>query len=133
MAHVIVGNVGRVEYPTTPTGKSFMRFTVAETEGYGDTKKTTWYSCRSWKVNHDLAIGQQVTVFGMPSENEVNGKVYKNLEVTRLDIMTDTESPIKEAKKKDNFKKQPISVPKDKSQNPFESWETNKVSDDIPF
>jgi len=44
-----VGNVGRdPESQYTPTGSMVTKFSVADNEGYGDKKITSWFNCSVW-------------------------------------------------------------------------------------
>ncbi len=95
MKGTIVGNLGGdAEVRTTPAGKTVTNFSVADTVGWGDKKKTQWVRCNLWgdrgnKLSEYLKKGQQVVVFGEVSLNEYtakDGTVKHNLECNCDDI-----------------------------------------------
>lgn len=59
--------------------KSVLNFSVAEDVGYGDRKKTQWWSCALWgqraeKIAQYLTKGTPVTVIGNPELREYDKK-----------------------------------------------------------
>lgn len=80
------GKVTKAEVRSTASGKEYLAFTVAETKGYGDTKETTWFDCRTWSTSAEL-MGCKVLVFGQLSQKDVGEKVYNNIEVFHVEIV----------------------------------------------
>lgn len=86
---IIGGRLGKdAELATTQAGKSVLRFSLAVSGGYGDKKKTEWFSCSMWgeraqKLEPFLKKGVAVLIDGSlsTSASEYNGKNYTNLNV----------------------------------------------------
>lgn len=76
MKATIVGNLGKdAEAFTTKSGKGGVKFSVAETVGWGDDKKTQWVNCTLWgergnKLLQYLTKGNKIVVFGDVSVRE---------------------------------------------------------------
>lgn len=81
---IIMGHLGKdPESRTTPNGKVVSSFSVAVTDGYGDKKKTTWYSVsvfgrQAEACNQYLHKGNVVLVDGSLSLDEYVGKDGQN-------------------------------------------------------
>lgn len=88
MQATIIGNLGKdSEVVTTKSGKSFLKFSIADTVGYGENKKTQWVTCSDFrqvsveKLKEYLTKGTKVVVFGEVSlhEYETNDGVSKTI------------------------------------------------------
>lgn len=124
------GHVGRdAEVRSLPSGQSLLNFTVANTTGFGDKKKTMWVQCTVWgklaegNFKNCLTKGQHVFVSGELSQREYqhsdgSNKTSIELNVSIIDLVggkrEESDSPQK-------------SEPKQKSA-PIDDF-----NDDIPF
>jgi single-strand DNA-binding protein len=77
----MVGTLGRdAEMRYTPSGSAILSFSIANSTGYGDKKKDTWYRVAIYgkqaesKIKDYLLKGQQVFVSGEFSPNEYQAK-----------------------------------------------------------
>ena len=67
---IITDNITKdLEIRKTQTGKSVLRFSIANNEGYGDKKVTTFINCQAWENTADLigrycAKGSKVLIDG---------------------------------------------------------------------
>lgn len=81
----IAGRLGKdAEIRTTPAGKSYAKFSVADDQGRD--KNAIWWDCALWgergeKLAQYLRKGSQVTVSGTVSEREYEGKKYYDVRV----------------------------------------------------
>lgn len=81
MYATFLGYLGKdAEVSFTQNQKSMLKFSVAETIGYGDKKKTQWINCVDFraasaeKLKDYLLKGTLVMVVGEVSENEYTNK-----------------------------------------------------------
>ncbi len=85
---IIGGNVGKAEVKQTKAGKDFLSFSVAESVGMAESKVTTWYDCTMWQGDaQGIEKGARVIVFGNSSEREYEGKVYKQFNVFKVEVL----------------------------------------------
>jgi single-strand DNA-binding protein len=77
----MVGTIGRdAELRYTQSGSAILSFSIANSTGYGDNKKDTWYRVSIFgkqaesKIKDYLLKGQQVFVSGEHSPNEYKAK-----------------------------------------------------------
>jgi single-strand DNA-binding protein len=93
---MIVGRLGRdaeLRQGSEPA-KSVVNFSVAEDIGYGDKKRTQWWSCALWgsraeKITEYLTKGTPVTVVGNPELREYDkrdGSKGHELTVRVIDV-----------------------------------------------
>jgi len=81
----IAGHLGSdPELGSTAKGTDACKFSVAVNTGFGDNKKTTWYSVRVYgkraaSAAEHLSKGSAVLINGEPELNEYNGKTYLNV------------------------------------------------------
>ena len=67
---IITGNLGRdAELKETANGKSVLNFSLANSLGYGENKKTQWIRCNLWgdraaKLANHLTKGTKLLVTG---------------------------------------------------------------------
>lgn len=67
---VLVGRFGRdPEAKTTKNGTTYVDFTLANNQGYGENEETEWISCKAWAGTADVICkyctkGTKVTVVG---------------------------------------------------------------------
>ena len=88
---IITGNVGKdAVYKEGQSGKGFVSFAVAGKSGWGDKEQTLWFDVTKWNASPKLAEmllkGAKVTVIGDQSEREHQGKVYKQITATSVDV-----------------------------------------------
>lgn len=80
MKGTIIGNLGKdAEQKTANNGTQVCNFSIADTVGYGDNKKTQWVSChffgkRGESLAKYLLKGTKVVVFGEVSVREYTDK-----------------------------------------------------------
>ena len=88
---VITGNIVRdPELKTTNNGKMMCKFTVANNEGYGDYKKTSYFNCVAWGGTAEFIAekclkGEKVLVQGQFTMYKKDDKVYWNLNVVQFE------------------------------------------------
>ena len=93
LAIIKKANLGRdAVLSTTPTGKSVLKFNVAEQIGWGDHKSTSWWSCVLWgpravSLAPYLKKGMAVMVIGEASLRKYTTKA--GVEKEQLDINVD--------------------------------------------
>lgn len=69
----LVGKVGKdAEVRSTNSGDKITTFSVADDQGYGDSKKTVWWACSFWgergaKVAGYIRKGDNIAVVGVAS------------------------------------------------------------------
>ena len=77
---IITGNLGRdAELKTTASNKQVLTFSIANTVGFGDNKKTTWFRCNLWgaraeKLASHLTKGTKLMISGELQVREYEGK-----------------------------------------------------------
>jgi len=80
MKATIVGNLGKdSEMKTADNGNTRLVFSVADTVGYGDNKKTQWVNCtlfgkRGDSLQQYLTKGTKVVIFGEVSLRQYDDK-----------------------------------------------------------
>ena len=86
----IVGNLGKdPELRHTANDKSVANFSVATTEGFGDSKHTEWHTVVAWgkqadNVNKYLSKGSKVAVSGRLQYRSFEGKDGNRRYVTEI-------------------------------------------------
>ena len=69
----IIGNIGRDAETKTIGNNDYAAFSVAVTDKYGETERTTWYAClkldKNKKLVNHLTKGTKVYVSGRPQAN----------------------------------------------------------------
>lgn len=125
MQATIIGNLGKdSEVTTTKNGKTFLKFSIADTVGFGENKKTQWVNCTDFrqssvdKLKQYLLKGTKVVVFGEVSLNEYetnDGVTKTSLQcvVNNIVLVGSSNKETSAPSKKDNS--------------------TNFADDDIPF
>lgn len=106
------GNLGRdAQVKTTKTGVTILSFTVANTTGFGDSKKTTWINCTDFrsssaeKLLQYLKKGQSVLINGVASLNEYqrdDGSNSTSLQCIVSDIKLLSSKKSEESKTQEN-------------------------------
>lgn len=85
----VIGNLGgAAETKTIPSGKTVTNFSVAAKNGR-DKDSTLWVRCALWgtrgeKVAQYLEKGTRVTVMGVITTREHNGKTYVECDVQEI-------------------------------------------------
>lgn len=88
-----VGRIGKDAVTrTTAKGDNVTGFSLAMDDGFGENKKTMWFDCSGWGGRYEavapyLVKGAQVFVAGEQGEREHEGKTYKTLRLTTLDLV----------------------------------------------
>lgn len=81
----LVGRLGQdPEHQTATSGNTFVKFSIATNDGYGDNKKTNWHSCTAFGksadiINQYVKKGNEIAVSGAIYYNEHNDKRYTNI------------------------------------------------------
>lgn len=131
---IIISGVGRIGKDAvtrhTQKGEPVTGFSLAMDNGFGDQKQTLWFDASGWGKRYEgaaayLTKGAQVFVTGELGEREHDGKTYKTIRLTALDLVGGKS----EAKPTGNTSSGRRQVPQDnvgKGDEPF-------PDDDIPF
>lgn len=98
---VIIGNLGQdAQVRQTQDGKSFLSFSVAVSDGYGENKKTLWFSCSGWgdrfvsgRLPEFLKAGTKVYIEGKyaPSlftRQDGSTDISHNLMVNQIELLS---------------------------------------------
>ena len=77
----------------TTNGKAYSKFSIANNEGYGENKKTTFFNCTLWgksaeNLNRFLTKGQKVLITGKIELGKYTDK--EGIERTTVDINVDS-------------------------------------------
>lgn len=93
---IITTGVGRIGKDAvtrnTSGGDQVTGFSLAMDDGWGDKKTTLWFDCSGWGKRYVgaqpyLVKGAQVFVVGEQGEREHEGRVYKTLRLTQLELV----------------------------------------------
>ena len=77
---ILSGNLTKdAELRYTTNGKAYSKFSIANNEGYGENKKTTFFNCTLWgksaeNLNRFLTKGQKVLITGKVEINDYKDK-----------------------------------------------------------
>lgn len=88
-----VGRVGKDAVTRhTQNGDPIVGFSIAADNGFGDKKQTLWFDASGFGKRYEavapyLTKGAQVFVMGEQGEREHDGKVYKTLRLTDLQLV----------------------------------------------
>lgn len=88
-----VGRVGKDAVTRfTQGGDPITGFSIAADNGFGDKKQTLWFDASGFGKRYEavapyLTKGAQVFVIGEQGEREHDGKVYKTLRLTDLQLV----------------------------------------------
>ena len=87
----VAGRLGKDSELRQAGQSQVLSFSVAGDTGFGDRKQSHWFNCSLWgnqgaALQQYLKKGQQVTVIGEYSEREHNGKYYKELRATNIEL-----------------------------------------------
>ena len=87
-----VGRIGKDAVVRQAGSDKVTGFSLAMDNGYGDKKETLWFDCSGWGKRYEavapyLLKGAQVFVAGEQGEREHEGKFYKTLRLTALDLV----------------------------------------------
>lgn len=81
----LVGRLGQdPEHKTATSGKTFVKFSLATNDGFGDNKKTNWHSCTAFGkaadiINQYVKRGSEIAVSGSIDYNKNEDKYYTNI------------------------------------------------------
>lgn len=93
---IIISGVGRIGKDavvrSTGNGDAVTGFSLAMDSGWGDKKQTLWFDCSGWGKRYEgaqpyLIKGAQVFVAGELGEREHDGKTYKTLRLSELQLI----------------------------------------------
>lgn len=74
---VVGGNIGVAEKKLSANGKEYVRLSIAENQGFGIKKTTTWYTCNVFGSKYSfLEKGMKVIVFGSIESSLFKEKTY---------------------------------------------------------
>lgn len=87
-----VGRLGKDAVVRETQSGNVTGFSLAMDDGFGDRKTTLWFDCSGWGKRYEAAApylvkGAQVFVTGEQGEREHDGKVYKTLRLSALDLV----------------------------------------------
>ena len=121
-----VGRIGKDAVVRKVGTDEVVGFSIAMDDGWGDKKTTHWFDCSGWGKRYVnaaqyLVKGAQVHVCGEQGEREHEGKTYKTLRLTGLDLIGGKQEPKAEPARGGGHGK-PASQP-----------ESDFPDDDIPF
>ena len=91
---ILSGNLTKdADLRYTTTEKAYSKFSIANNEGYGDNKKTTFFNCTLWgksaeNLNRFLTKGQKVLITGKVEINDYKDK--EGVERKIIDINVDS-------------------------------------------
>ena len=91
---ILTGNITKdAELRYTANDKAYSKFSIANNEGYGDNKKTTFFNCTLWgksaeNLNRFLTKGQKVLITGKVEINDYKDK--EGVERKIIDINVDS-------------------------------------------
>lgn len=95
MKHIVIsGGLTRdAETRSTQNGDKVTSFSVAVSEGFGDSKRTLYFDCSLWgsrgeKLAQHLTKGSRVSVAGDLSTREHNGKTYLTVRASEVTLMS---------------------------------------------
>lgn len=88
-----IGRIGKDAVTrSTGSGDQVTGFSLAMDNGWGDKKQTLWFDCSGWGKRYEgaqpyLVKGAQVFVVGELGEREHEGKFYKTLRLSELQLI----------------------------------------------
>ena len=91
---ILTGNITKdAELRYTANDKAYSKFSIANNEGYGENKKTTFFNCTLWgksaeNLNRFLTKGQKVLITGKVEINDYKDK--EGVERKIIDINVDS-------------------------------------------
>lgn len=86
----LLGRLGKdPEHQTGKSGKSFVKFSLATNDGFGDNKKTNWHSCTAFGkaadlINQYVKKGNELAVSGTLDYSKHEDKFYTNILVSNF-------------------------------------------------
>jgi single-strand DNA-binding protein len=89
----LIGRVGqKPELKTAKSGTSFINFSIATNDGFGDKKKTNWHNCASFGKTAEIidkwvAKGDEIGISGSIDYNENDGKRYTTVLVNSITLI----------------------------------------------
>jgi single-strand DNA-binding protein len=92
----LISGVGRIGKDAvtrrTQKDEAVTGFSLAMDNGFGDNKQTLWFDCSGWGKRYEsvatyLTKGAQVFVMGELGEREHEGKTYKTIRLSTLDLV----------------------------------------------
>ena len=81
----LVGRLGQdPELKTSQAGTSFVKFSIATNDGFGDKKKTNWHNCTAFGkaseiINQYVKKGNEIAVSGSIDYNKHEDKMYTGI------------------------------------------------------
>lgn len=86
----LVGRLGQdPELKTSKSGTSFVKFSIATNDGFGDNKKTNWHNCTAFGKGADIIAkyvkkGSEIAVSGSIDYNKHEDKFYTSILVDKF-------------------------------------------------
>lgn len=86
----LVGRLGKdPEISTSSNGKTFVKFSLATNDGYGDNKKTNWHSCTAFGkvaeiIEKHVKKGNELAVSGSIDYNKYEDKYFTGILVNDI-------------------------------------------------
>ena len=126
---IFVGRLGKEAEQKQANGKTFLKFSVGENVGYGDSKTTNWWNCtlfgkqaESTLVDY-LTKGAQVKIVGEVKFREYEGKTYNDVNVQSIELVGSRE----------NQQSQPAQAPKQSGYGNQNTQQRKDLDDDLPW
>jgi single-strand DNA-binding protein len=89
----LIGRVGQTpELKTAKSGTSFINFSIATNDGFGEKKKTNWHNCTAFGKTAEIIDkyvnkGDEIGVSGSIDYNENDGKRYTTVLVNSITLI----------------------------------------------
>lgn len=86
----LVGRLGQdPELKTSKSGTSFVKFSIATNDGFGDNKKTNWHNCTAFGKSAEIIAkyvkkGNEIAVSGSIDYNKHEDKIYTGILVNNF-------------------------------------------------
>lgn len=124
----LLGRLGKdPELQTGKSGKSFVKFSLATNDGFGENKKTNWHSCTAFGkaaelINQYVKKGNELAVSGTLDYSKHEDKFYTNILVSNFTFVSGSNNG------------QTLETAKEIIDSTFEpAGDLNEVDDDLPF
>jgi single-strand DNA-binding protein len=89
----LIGRVGQTpELKTAKSGTSFINFSIATNDGFGDKKKTNWHNCTAFGKTAEIIEkyvnkGDEIGISGSVDYNENDGKRYTTVLINSITLI----------------------------------------------
>lgn len=90
---IFVGRIGKDAEQKQSNGKTFLKFSVGESVGFGENKTTNWWNCTLFGKQAESTLvdylqkGSQVQIVGEVKFREYEGKSYNDVMVSKIELV----------------------------------------------